>query len=415
MKKIKIKPFFKQIIQRAPNRTWTIILSFILLSLLIKNINVNTFPKATPVILIFTIYLAVFWLPNHIWDNTKRIFAVVGIWALTAFFWIAFGESQTSIVLMSFLIGFIAFRLPHKISLILAASVIAVNMVIFLIIEHKTFNEVYTYSMVYLVLYVLFWSTRIKREANEMSARHLKELEEIHVKLKSTHIELQQAHKELEESTVQSLRYAVLEERTRIARDIHDSIGHGLTSIIVQLQALPYMVKAESSKMDNTLQTVLDTARDCLKEIRSVVHQMVIDDEGIGLIALQSLIKRVQEQSGLKVKLTITEQTPQWKTDIFELLYRILQEALTNVIRHAEASDVEVTISEETGNLIMTIMDNGIVTEDTQLLPGFGLSGIQARCQRVGGSCIMQSRKPHGLALIVRIPLHSMQSKGESL
>ncbi|MFD3449486.1 sensor histidine kinase [Microbacteriaceae bacterium 4G12] len=402
---MKVKHFFKQLKTRVPNRLRPLILSFILLSLLLKNMNGITLSKAILVILIFSIYLIILWLPNHLWSNTKRIFAVTGIWTLTAFFWIGFGEIQTSIFLIFFLIGYIALRLPNNIAIILATLIIALDIAIFLKVEHSTFDEVFTHVIASAAMYAIFWSARVKREANEERARHLQELQEIHAKLKSAHEELQQAHQELAESTVQSLRYAVLEERTRIARDIHDSIGHGLTSIIVQLQAFPYMVKAKSSEVDNMLQTVLDIARGCLKEIRTVVHQMAVDNEGIGLIALQSLIKQVQEQSGLHIKFTITEQMTQWKTDTFELLYRILQEALTNVIRHAKASEVEVTISENTENVIMTIKDNGISTEDTPLLPGFGLSGIKERCQKVGGSCIIQSRNPHGLVLIVKIPI----------
>ena len=79
--------------------------------------------------------------------------------------------------------------------------------------------------------------------------------------------------------------FAVLEERSRISRDLHDSIGHGLTSVIVQLQALPYIMKAEAAEADISLKTALVVARRCLQDVRTVVHQMAVDEAGLGLVA----------------------------------------------------------------------------------------------------------------------------------
>ncbi|MGE7926207.1 histidine kinase [Lysinibacillus xylanilyticus] len=386
------------------NRMRRVFFNLLLLCILIKNINAVTVPNLIFAMVIFTLYSVLLWLPNTV-SSTKHIFMGSMVLILIAFFWGGFGEDQAAIVLMFYLIGYVALRLPDKLSLIFATIVIATNVIILLKFEHSTMDDIFTLFIAHAGMFAIFRSARIRREANELKAHHFKELQEIHTQLESAHKELQQAHKELEDSTVQSLRYAVLEERTRIARDIHDSIGHGLTSIIVQLQAFPYIMKADSSEIDKTLQTILEITRGCLTEVRTVVHQMALDDEGIGLIALQSLIKQVREHSGLNIKFTITDEITEWKLETCEPLYRILQEALTNVIRHAEATKVEVTIFNNEANVIMSIEDNGKFTEQTQFKPGFGLSGIKERCQKVGGSCLIQSRDPHGLALIVKVPL----------
>ncbi|MFJ6207114.1 sensor histidine kinase [Lysinibacillus sp. NPDC092081] len=385
------------------NKMRRVFLNILLLCFLIKNISAVTISNIILVIVIFTLYSVLLWLPNTVSSKT-RIFMGLSVLILIACFWGGFGQERASIVLMFYLIGYAALRLPDKLSLIFAAIVIATNVIILLKFEHSTMDDIFAFFIVYAGMFAIFRSARIRREANELRAHHFKELQEIHSQLESAHKELQQAHKELEESTVQSLRYAVLEERTRIAKDIHDSIGHGLTTIIVQLQAFPYIMRADSSKIDNTLQTILEITRGCLTEVRTVVHQMAIDDEGIGLIALQSLIKQVREHSGLDIKFTMTDEITEGKLETFELLYRILKEALTNVIRHAEASDVEVTIFNNGTSVIMSIVDNGIFTEQTKFIPGFGLAGIKERCQKVGGSCLIQSRDPHGLALIVKVP-----------
>jgi signal transduction histidine kinase len=387
------------------NKKRRVFLNFLLLCSLITNINMVTVPNVIIAILIFTLYSVLLWLPNTVSSNT-RIFMGFSVLILIVYFWVGFGQERAAIAIMFYLIGYASLRLSDILSLIFATIVIVTNVIILFKFEHSTMDELFAFIIVYAGIFAIFRSARIRREANELRAHHFKELQEIHTQLESAHKELQQAHKELEESTVQSLRYAVLEERTRIARDIHDSIGHGLTSIIVQLQAFPYIMKADSSEIDNTLQTILEITRGCLTEVRTVVHQMAVDDEGIGLIALQSLIKQVQEHSGLNIKFTITDEMTEGKLETFELLYRILQEALTNVIRHAEASDVEVTIVNNGTNVIMSIEDNGIFTEQTKFIPGFGLAGIKDRCQKVGGSCLIQSRDPHGLALIVKVPIN---------
>ncbi|MBB3072723.1 signal transduction histidine kinase [Paenibacillus baekrokdamisoli] len=134
---------------------------------------------------------------------------------------------------------------------------------------------------------------------------------------------------------------------------------------------------------------------------------MVIDDAGLGLLALKSLIKLVQEQSGLSIPLTVSGTVTQWKPEIAELLYRVLQEALTNVIRHAEASIVEVSVCENEKEITMTLKDDGRCTGDVPPLPGFGLSGMRARCDRAGGSFLIRNCQPHGLMIIAKVPLHN--------
>ncbi|MGE7887610.1 ATP-binding protein [Bacillus cereus] len=89
-----------------------------------------------------------------------------------------------------------------------------------------------------------------------------------------------------------------------------------------------------------------------------------------------------------------------------ESLYRILQEALTNVIRHAHASHVEVVVSESEGVLVMSVTDNGIWANKNTILSGLGLPSMKARSERAGGTLQIHAVHPHGLKLVVSIPLH---------
>ncbi|OJH61862.1 histidine kinase, partial [Bacillus subtilis] len=136
-------------------------------------------------------------------------------------------------------------------------------------------------------LYVRLSSKRFRREARREAERNHAELAKMHVQLEHAHKELQKAHEELQEASVLSLRYAVLEERTRIARDIHYSIGHELTSVIVQLQSLPYILISTKEDSEKGIQNVLIVAREGLQEVRSVVHQMGRSESMVGLTAFR--------------------------------------------------------------------------------------------------------------------------------
>ncbi|WP_431091237.1 sensor histidine kinase [Paenibacillus sp. 8b26] len=96
-------------------------------------------------------------------------------------------------------------------------------------------------------------------------------------------------------------------------------------------------------------------------------------------------------------------------------MYRILQEALTNVIRHVQASRVDITVTEHTGKLTMIVTDNGGWTGANQNHSGFGLSGMKARCERAGGSLEILTADPHGMKLVIQVPtaVGKTEMKGE--
>ncbi|MBM7565890.1 signal transduction histidine kinase [Paenibacillus sacheonensis] len=402
----------KMKIARRPFRL--IILSLMLLASLYQSVERVSIPLVT--LFLHIGYLAFLWAPPRWLQPTRRHVAVVALlWAATALSSVAFDESYLIFFLGYFLIGHIALRFSGSLRTGLAAAVMAANAANWQIGGQLVPNEILTYTLVHFVTYILLISTHQRWESKQAQQRYIRELSQMHAQLESAHQDLQQMHRDLEEATVRSLRFAVLEERTRIARDIHDSIGHGLTSVIVQLQALPYMIKANESEADQTMAAVLDVARNCLTEVRSVVHQMGRDDAGLGLIALKSLIRTVKEQSRLDIRFVTEGTITQWQPEIAEALYRILQEALTNIIRHANASEIEVSITESERELVMTAADNGPFRSESPPQPGFGMMNMMARCERIGGSFELRSQQPHGLRMTIRIPLVNPLQEGEKI
>ncbi|WP_284240432.1 sensor histidine kinase [Paenibacillus glycanilyticus] len=355
-------------------------------------------------------------MPPRWFQPTRRHVAIlVLLWAATALSSFTLDESYLIFFLGYFLIGHISVRFSGFLRTGLAAAVMAANAAFWQFSGQLAPNEIYTYSLVHAVTYILIISIRERSKSNQAERRYFRELSQVHAQLESAHQDLQQMHRELEEATVRSLRFAVLEERTRIARDIHDTIGHGLTSVIVQLQALPYMIKANEAEADQTLAAVLDVARNCLTEVRSVVHQMGRDDAGLGLIGLKSLIQTVKEQTRLQIRFSTEGTITQWHPEIAEALYRILQEALTNIIRHAHASVVEVSITESEEELVMTVVDDGPFLSDSPPQPGFGILNMKARCERIGGSFELRKQQPNGLRITIQLPLINSLQEGEKI
>lgn len=381
-------------------------ISLFLFSVLAQTIDLSSPSRALLYLALYAAYFALIWVTHRQLGGAGRFAVIVAVlWTATAASSLVMDESYTIVVLLYCLVGIVAYRQSGNVGAALTAGIIFADIVFWLASGQADGKEIVTYSFMHAGLFGLIVAIRLRQEANAVRRDHLLELSEMHAKLERAHLELQRAHRELEEATVRSLRYAVSEERTRIARDIHDSIGHGLTSVIVQMQALPFMIQANPAEAEQALGTVLDVARNCLTEVRNVVHRMARDDAGLGLAALKSLAKLVQEQSRLDIRFEVSGEVSPWSPEVSETLYRVLQEALTNVIRHADASAVEIRVQESGRELTMRVQDNGPFLDEAPPAAGFGMSGMKARCEAVGGSLAVRTRKPHGIELEATVPL----------
>ncbi|WP_420976483.1 sensor histidine kinase [Bacillus vallismortis] len=377
------------------------------LILILNGIQFLSHPsKADPILLafVFAVYLAFIWVIPFVASAAVNLVIFIGLWLLTVFLWAVSGQEQgAAYFLIVFLMVYAAFRLSSRLSLIFTACLIGGNIVL-LSTHGGDLDTIIGNISIIIGLYVFFSSMRFRREARKEAERNHAELAKMHLQLEQAHEELQKAHTELQEASVLSLRYAVLEERTRIARDIHDSIGHELTSVIVQLQSLPYILKSSKENSEKVIQNVLSVARDCLQEVRSVVHQMGRSESMVGLTALRGLIHQVKERSGLHVSLdTAGLSKESWPQNVSETIYRILQEALTNTIRHAHASQAAAVISNDETHLYVTISDDGQFTG--HLTYGFGLTGMKERAEKAGGSLSLSAIQPSGLKIELALPL----------
>ena len=190
-------------------------------------------------------------------------------------------------------------------------------------------------------------------------------------------------------------------ERHRIARDIHDSLGHSLTTLDVQLELAN---KLALSKPENALKTVhicKQLSSQCLVEVRRAVRTM--RDSTFNLHeALQTLVEQVQQNQNLDIHLEI--KLPNLPLLTAHQLYCIAKEGLTNIQKHADANRVTLRGETKSNNIVLQIIDNGKGFNSDTPHSGFGLKGMQERVDILAGEMIIDSRKMKGTCINILIP-----------
>jgi signal transduction histidine kinase len=217
-------------------------------------------------------------------------------------------------------------------------------------------------------------------------------------------------------------RRAVADERVRIARDLHDVVAHHLSVIVVQAEAAQEVLAARPERAGQAMATVADTARSALGELRRVlgVLRSEGDDGADGdggrapqpdLDAVDDLVASVR-QAGLTVAVR-TEGEPRAVGGVVGVAaYRVVQEALTNVLRHAAARRAEVALDYGPDALVVTVSDDGRGTpgpSGADRPAGHGLAGMQERVTILGGSLDAGPRAEGGFAVRARLPLAPSQ------
>ncbi|WMT39966.1 sensor histidine kinase [Paenibacillus sp. D2_2] len=390
-------------------RPRTLLVSLLLAFPVIQDLLHEPLHNALPGALLIIYCICLLWWPTAIQKYGMVLGAAIFgvIFAFAA--WLGFGLNGAIVTVFAFLIIWVTYRLPtaYSAGYTVVTAIIAANILYY--VEQHSFESLVTYTLALAAIYLMLWGSRTRKETRLMKERHHEELKVAHQQLESAYVQLHKAHLELEEASERSLRYAVFEERSRIAADIHDSIGHGLTSVIVQLQALPYMVEASPEEAGSALRNVTEIARSCLQDVRSVVHEMGLSYQISGLHELQKLSHNFSKQNGLPVSFAADIHEEVAPNQIY-VLYRILQEALTNISRHAMASSASVYLTEDNDYIIMIIRDDG--QAQSAIIPGFGLTAMKGRCDKAGGTMTIQPIHPHGLELTIQLP-RSVSTKSE--
>ena len=197
---------------------------------------------------------------------------------------------------------------------------------------------------------------------------------------------LEERARQAERETVRERRLAAAEERTRIARDLHDSAGHAINVILVHAGAARLLAEKDPARSREALATIESLARETLTEIDGLVRALREDEDQvqapIGLAALDSLVRRHRD-AGLEVGVNVTGAPRTLPPATDQAAYRILQESLTNALRHGTGR-AEVTVTYEDDELEVQV-DNP-ARSDGAAAAGHGIVGMRERASLLGGS-----------------------------
>jgi signal transduction histidine kinase len=200
---------------------------------------------------------------------------------------------------------------------------------------------------------------------------------------------LEQRARDLEESREEEARRRVAEERLRIARDLHDVIAHGITTIHMQSGVAAHVLDRHPEAAGPALRAIKDVSKQTLTELRATVHLLREGDESAplaptpGLARLDALIETTR-QAGLPVDVTVHGEPSPLPPAVDVTAYRIVQESLTNVMRHAAAARAEVAVVHAPDRVEIAIVDDGRGAS-APATPGHGITGMRERAEMVGG------------------------------
>lgn len=194
------------------------------------------------------------------------------------------------------------------------------------------------------------------------------------------------------------------EERRRLRRDLHDGLGPQLSSQTLTLSAIKKLLRQDPDTAEQLLIDATTHAQEAIADIRRLVYALrppALDDLGL-LAALQEQMSQYHA-SGIVLTLDAPEALPPLPAAIEMACYRIVQEALTNVVRHAHANSATVHLRLQE-NLVVEVRDNGLGLPPG-VRSGVGLSSMHERAEELGGTCLVETMATGGTCVRARLPL----------
>ena len=232
-----------------------------------------------------------------------------------------------------------------------------------------------------------------------------KAIRRLNQELRSTASELELANIKLREYADEARENIKMKERNRLAREIHDILGHSLTSITTGIEASLQIMGMDVDLARKQLEKILELSRKGLVDVRRSVRELKIDSIAkYELIpAIEKLIDDINGFSHIKVSMIIEGTILKLKDDEEQTIYRTVQESITNSIRHGHASTMTVSLKYVDHELNIDLWDNGIGCDLIE--EGFGLQHIRERIEMLGGVISYESRPNEGFKTSLTIPI----------
>jgi signal transduction histidine kinase len=196
------------------------------------------------------------------------------------------------------------------------------------------------------------------------------------------------------------------EERLRIARDLHDTLTHNISVIKVQAGIAVHLARKHGEEPSATLLAIQEASSAAMRELRATLDVLRAPSDGdpVGLARVDELVRRTRA-AGVPVRLTVTGQPGELPAEVDQAGYRVVQEALTNVARHAGPATAEIHVEYAPAQLTVSVTDDGQASPARPVTPGVGLRGMRERITGLGGTLRAAARDGGGFAVRATFPL----------
>ncbi len=199
------------------------------------------------------------------------------------------------------------------------------------------------------------------------------------------------------------------EERTAIAREIHDELGQQLTGLKMDISWLNKRIAQENEPVREKIANMISLVDDTVKTIRRISTELrpgILDDLGL-TDALDWQSTEFEKRTGIRCRFKSATSELSFNKNISTGIFRVYQETLTNVARHAEATEIKTTLESGNGNLTLRVCDNGKGFDEAEIKSKktFGLVGMAERANMFGGKLAIESEKGRGTVIILKVPL----------
>jgi signal transduction histidine kinase len=219
--------------------------------------------------------------------------------------------------------------------------------------------------------------------------------------------ELQDAHRQLQLYTAQAEELAVLEDRNRLARNLHDSVSQTIFSMRLTAEAARLLLERDKAQTGTQLERLQELSESALVAMRALIHELrptAISEQGL-IPALRRLLALLERQHGLSTTFNVTGE-PDLSDEQAEQIYRIVQEGLNNVVKHARTDRATVTARFEKFRLLLQIEDRGRGFAPERIetnTESIGLSSMRERVESLGGTLKIDSSPDHGTRITVEV------------
>ncbi len=269
--------------------------------------------------------------------------------------------------------------------------------------QHPNFN---TFVSRLLIDLLIFAGTYILMVFIRYQIQQKEHLRQVMVELKIKTKELEKTYQKLKEASMELEDMTVLRERNRIAREIHDTVGHTLTTVLLELEAGERLIPLDPAGAATKVKLAKSQIRKGLNDIRASVETLNSGNEMLDFIAsIKLLIHEIMLHGDIHIRYQIDE-LPRLVPEQERALYHALQEGITNGIRHGKSTAFVFNLKRTEKWLEFLLQDNGVGTE--QLIPGFGLTTMEERINELGGIFSIDSKPGEGCFIHISLPLQEV-------